>query len=193
MTTENDAKFDDELMAMAAALPKEVRPERDLWPEIESAIDTPVTATTHWSGSWWAKAAAVVLLVVGSSSVTWYAAQNDGSGAQPIGEVPDLDLVTVSGDFGATYSLGGGYLEAHDSLEGDVLQNLDALPEETRAEVIKNLNAIRTAINDINSALDEEPDNVLLQKLLMRTYHDEINLLRRVDGVANSAMRREDI
>ena len=59
--------------------------------------------------------------------------------------------------------------------------------------VISNLNTIRKAIQELNDALAEEPDNVLLQDLLLSTYHEEMALMRRVDGIANSAMRRDDI
>ena len=100
---------------------------------------------------------------------------------------------TVSGDFGATYSLGNEYLDARTQLEGNLETKLDALAPDARDEVIKNLNTIRRAINDINQALAEQPDNVLLQKLLLSTYHEEMNLMIKVDGIANSAMRRDDI
>jgi hypothetical protein len=36
-------------------------------------------------------------------------------------------------------------------------------------------------------------DNVLLQELLLNTYGEELTVMRKVDGLANSVMRREDI
>jgi len=56
-----------------------------------------------------------------------------------------------------------------------------------------SLDAIHTVIVEINEALAREPDNVLLQQLLLRTYHEEIALMQQVGGIRNSAMKRNDI
>jgi len=192
MSTQDETQFDDELMALAAQLPREAAPEQDLWPAIEQAIQQPAAPRrTAWN-TVWLQAAAVVLLVAGSSGITYYATK-DGAYRGP--QVVDVNNIfeQVSGDFGATYSLGNEYLDARTQLEGNLETKLDALTPDARDEVIKNLNTIRRAINDINQALAEQPDNVLLQKLLLSTYHEEMNLMIKVDGIANSAMRRDDI
>jgi hypothetical protein len=65
-------EFDDELMARAAALPKDIAPGRDLWPGIEQAITAP--AAPRRRAVWdtvWAKAASVLLLVGASSTITY--------------------------------------------------------------------------------------------------------------------------
>jgi hypothetical protein len=56
-----------------------------------------------------------------------------------------------------------------------------------------NLETIRAAILEINLALAEEPGNALLQRLLINAYRDELAVMSRVDGIANSVMRRSDI
>jgi hypothetical protein len=99
----------------------------------------------------------------------------------------------VSGDFGRQYTLGNEYLDAHSELQTSLDEKLQLLSPEARDEVIKNLVTIRTAIKDINQALAAEPDNVLLQDLLLSAYHGEISLMKKVNGIANSAMRRNDI
>jgi hypothetical protein len=142
--------------------------------------------------SLWAQAAAIVLLVAGSSGITWYATHDD----TPVpATVVSMDQVfePVSGDFGDGYTLGSEYLDVHQQLQGSLEEKLAALTPEARAEVVSNLNTIRRAIRDINDALAAEPDNVLLQDLLRSTYHDELNLMIRVNGIANAAMRRDDI
>jgi hypothetical protein len=59
--------------------------------------------------------------------------------------------------------------------------------------VEKNIKAIRAAIDEINKALADEPDNVLLQELLLSTYREELSVMMKVDRVANAVMLRSDI
>ena len=70
---------------------------------------------------------------------------------------------------------------------------LSRLTAEEREVVQKNIAVIRTAIDEINRALAQEPDNALLQKMLISTYREELDLMIRVDGITSAAMRRGDI
>ncbi len=187
---ETEEKLELEIEALAGRLPRAVAPQRDLWPGIEDAINTP--ARPLWN-TVWAQAAAVLLLVAGSSGVTWYVAtQDDGYETQVVIDM-DNRFATVSGAFGGHFTLGNDYLEARDALEESLQQKLAVLDTESREDVVRNLNAIRVAIQEINSALASEPDNALLRELLLSTYHEEMALMQRVDGLANTAMRRNDI
>ena len=193
MNETDNKNFDDELMAAAAELATEVMPERDLWPGIEQAISQPAKpARTVWN-SVWAQAAAVLLLVGGSSGVT-YLAMTDGAETSPVAaNGPVLIFEPVAGSFGSMYHLGPDYQDARRSLAAKVDEELGRLTPEERAEVQRNIAVIRTAIEDINKALAEEPDNALLQKLLLSTYREELDLMMRVDGITSAAMRRGDI
>ena len=84
-------------------------------------------------------------------------------------------------------------MDARQDLAGSLDEKLAALPDETRQEVMANLETIRKAIDEINQALAEQPDNVLLQELLRDSYREELDLMIKVDGVASAAMRRGDI
>ena len=70
---------------------------------------------------------------------------------------------------------------------------LQRLSPEAREEVRTNLAMIRGAIGQINAALAEEPDNPLLQELLLQTYREELALMRRVGGLTQHVMSRRDI
>ncbi len=193
MNEYSDKNFDDELMAAAAELATEVRPERDLWPAIEQAISQPVRpAHTVWN-SVWAQAAAVLLLVGGSSGVTYLALTGDAETVSPVTEGPTLVFESASADFGSMYHLGPDYQDARRSLAVKVDEEMSRLTPEERADVQQNIDLIRTAIEDINKALAAEPDNELLQKLLLDTYREELNLMIRVDDITSAAMRRGDI
>ena len=198
-TAENRASDEaprDALMAAAASLPKEIKPGRDLWPGIEQKLHH--ARAGAWKGrgpfnSLFARAAAVLLVIGASSGLTYFAVKDDGSRVSPV--VTDVARVfePVSGSFGSRYNLGPDFQDARDSLASRLEVEMQKLSPESRAEVQQSLDTIHSAIVEINKALADEPDNVLLQDLLLRTYHNELALMQKVGGIRNSAMRRTDI
>ena len=186
----------DPLMVAARKLPPGIAPQRDLWPGIAQAIAAQKAAPSRGRTGWnrpFAQAAAVLLLVGGSSGVTWFAMKQD---MQTIATEPSaeaLQFQSVAGNFGSQYHLGPDFLDARNDLAARLEDELERLSPETQAEVRKNLGTIRAAIVEINAALAKEPDNALLQGLLMNAYRDELAVMSRVDGMANSGMRRTDI
>lgn len=180
--------FDEKLMEAARSLEKDVAPERDLWPEIASAITAP--SRSPWSRIV-AQAAVVVLLVAASSGVTYLLTGRSATNLSPVATTEGLRLQQAS--FGDQYVLGADYQDARDALEARLDDDLNRLPPETRAEVEKNLDAIRAAIEEINRALSYDPDSSLLQELLLSAYQDELELMKKIDGIANAAMVRNDI
>jgi hypothetical protein len=197
MNDQTENKFDDELMAAAARIATEVKPQRDLWPAIEEAINAPVAPATPRRGVWntvWAQAAAVLLLVGGSSGITYLAVSSAENTVSPVASGgPALVFEPVSGSFGSRYHLGPDYQDAKRGLQENLDEQLERLPAETREAVRANIQTIRQAIDDINRALAKEPDNVLLQSLLLSTYREELALMQHVDGIASTAMYRGDI
>ncbi len=193
MNETGNKSFDDELMATAAELTSEVTPDRDLWPGIEQAIlQAAKPARTVWN-SVWAQAAAVLLLVGGSSGVTYLVVTDDANPLPPLAGGPALVFEPVSGSFGSMYNLGPDYQDARRSLAAKVDEELSRLTPQERVEVQQNIDVIRTAIEDINKALAAEPDNALLQKLLLSTYREELHVMMRVDEITGAAMRRGDM
>ena len=191
MNDMNENEFDDGLMDAAARLPRAVKPSRDLWPGIEAAI-TRDEDRWQWGGML-AQAAVVILLVGGSSGLTYLAVHEDRNPTVPISPLTALEFEPVSGSFGSRYNLGPDFQDARNSLEAKLEEELNSLEPETRVEVEKNMAAIRDAITEINKALATEPDNALLQDLLLSAYRKELALMTRVDGMATSVMRRSDI
>ena len=179
-------EFDDKLDRSARQLATEISPERDLWPGVAEAIATPKRA--RWTPML-AQAAAVVLLVGTSSAVT-YIATKDSSG--PVVAVAP-ELVFEQAAFGGNYHLGPGFQDARNSLRDDLDVELARLSDEAREDVQANLDLIHQVIIDINKALEQEPDNVLLQQKLLQAYREELTLLRRVGGLTRDVMRRNDI
>ena len=99
----------------------------------------------------------------------------------------------VTGSFGNRYNLGSAYQVAHTELDVKLSEQLERLSPEVRVDIQKNIGTIRAAIREINIALAKEPDNILLQELLLRTYREEMNMMIKVDGLTSALMRRDDI
>lgn len=198
MSNSDETTVGDELVALASRLPREVSPEHDLWPGIEQTITAPAKpARTSWNSPW-AQAAAVVLLVAGSSGITYVVVKDDSQYRGPAVVSTDRVFETVlfepvSGDFGQKYTLGNKYMAARYHLEDGLEETMKALPPQERDELVDNLNTIRVAIRDINTELVKEPDNILLQNLLLNAYHEEMSLMTKIDRIGTSAMRRNDI
>jgi len=200
MNDRREPMNEDEVMGLARGLATEVMPARDLWPGIEAAIRDG-TATGRPQGpaaperrmNWFARAAALLLLVGASSGLTWLAMQEDAATVAGGNGVSGLAFEPVSGSFGSRYMLGPDFQDARAALVTRLEAELERLPEETRLEVEQNLAVIRAAIADLNRALAEEPDNALLQELLISTYGEELAIMRKVDGISTSVMRRTDI
>lgn len=182
---------DDKLMTDAAKLTTEIAPERDLWPEIEAAIQSPARRTGM---PWYAQAAAAVLLVGASSFVT-YELMNEPLPTTP---APGT-VVTTSGfdaefvSFGEELRLAPSFEHARNDLAAQLDIALDELSPEARADVERNLAVIRGAVAEIKQALEDEPDNELLRQLLADTYREELNLMRQVGGLTQRVMSRNDI
>ena len=194
MNGNDDKTFDDELMARAAQLSAPVPPERDLWPEIEQVISAPLQPGRSVWNRVWAQAAAVILLVGGSSGLTYMTMSGSEDATLPIAaEAPAFVFEQASANFGSRYTLGPDFQDVRRGLAAGLDDRLGNLSPEAREEVMQNLETIRKAIDDISNALTEEPDNVLLQELLIETYRDELSMMIKVDGITRAAMRRGDI
>ena len=177
---------DDKLAAAARRLTTEINPDRDLWPGIAEAIRTPRRA--RWTPMF-AQAAAIVLLIGASSAVTYVAVKGQQG---PVTQVtPDLLFEQTSST--SRYTPGPGFQDARDELVAQLQIELARLSPQTRAEIATNLDVLHEAIFDINRALEQDPDNAWLQTKLVRTYREELSVLRRVGGLTRSVMMRNDI
>lgn len=183
MKTDND----DKLMAEAAKLATEISPERDLWPNIMASITAP--QKRHWT-PYFAQAAAVVLLIGASSAVTYFVTKSEPS-VTPVAPMGVVMLESAS--WGGSYEMSSSFKLARSNLRSDLDKELKRLSPESRAGVEENLQAIRKAIAEINASLEKEPDNQLLQDLLLKTYRQELNVMQKVGGLTQNIMSRNDI
>ena len=180
----------DKLSRDAAKLAKSITPERDLWPDIEAAIDTLDARGSRRFTPYLAQAAAIVLLVGASSGIT-YLAMKPGTDVSPVATNGGLTVEPAS--WGGGYEMSNAYTLAREDLKAQLEVELERLSPEARAEVEHNLELIRHAIAEINTALEQEPDNVFLQDLLLDSYREELAVMRKVNGLTQSVMARNDI
>lgn len=178
--------FDDRLDRLAGELATEIAPERDLWPGIEEAIAQPRRSRRT---PMLMQAAAVVLLMGASSAITYVVVKGDDA---PTVSIPP-ELVFEQAAFGGNYHLGPGFQDARNSLRAEFDAELDRLSPDIRQDVQANIEVIHTAIVEINAALEKDPDNVLLQRKLLRAYREELNVLRHVGSVTRRVSARNDI
>ena len=178
---------DDKIMADAAKLATAIAPERDLWPDIKAAIATPQKRSR---APYFAQAAAVVLLVGASSTVTYFVTKSEPI-VSPVATYGTLTLESAS--WGGEYEMSSSYKLARSDLRSELDAELARLSPESRADVEENLQVIRKAIAEINTSLEKEPDNVLLQDLLLKSYRQELAVMQKVGGLTQNVMSRNDI
>ncbi len=89
--------------------------------------------------------------------------------------------------------LGPDYQDARNTLRAQFDEKIESLSPEAKAEVVRDIDAIRSVIEEINRALSNDPDSALLQELLLSTYKEELSLMMKVDNVTSAAMFRNDI
>jgi len=189
--TRLSAADDEALMAKARALAADVQPERDLWPGVAAAIAEPADGFERWRRPL-LQAAAVFVLVGASAALVWL----NGDEAPELSPVvatnaPPLDAASANFSGWAEFDVSAQ--DARRDVEQRLEQRLEHLSPATRREVTTNLQTIRSAIADINAALADEPDNALLQELLLSSYDQELALMRQVNDIGLPMMMREDI
>ena len=142
-------------------------------------------------------AAAVALVAVSSMVTLWVAGPREPAvvavPSAPSGMTRQARTIPGGATFGPDVSLGPKYERARQQLSRDLDEQLSALPPESRDVVEKNLAQIRQALSEINSALAEDPGNLLLQQLLMAAYQDEMSMLMEMNRMAQSLTTRKEI
>lgn len=191
------------LKARTAELPDAIEPSRDLWPGIAekmapaplSSVEgearrsrTKMGARAFGFGSlvprleafqWATLAAAAMVLVVSSSAITAWVLQ-----------VPELAVATGGEKGGAAVSnvaLDSLHpVEAEYALEiADLLtvlmNNRDTLDPDTVTTIQTNLRVIDRAIRRAREALEEDPENAGVARMLTHGYRNKLQVLQRAN------------
>lgn len=157
----------------AAALPKTVVPERDLWAGIEARLEGRSTRRSDFAARYRYPLLAASFAAVFFAGVFFAQYQQD---VNP----PDLATSLTSNDDSSELALvEAEYGEARALLVQALDNSRDRLSPETLAVVDENLAVIANAIAEIRQALEQEPGNRQLMHSLVAAYDREVDLLQQ--------------
>ena len=170
------------LVAEAAALPDEIQPAADLWPDIAARLRgpegmrlVPRTGLGRWFGPMAVAAAAAVVIAL-STSLWTRGHLPVASPSAPQGTVQPVAL-------GASSTLLDSereYARATADLMAAIDAQKETLAPETRAVLDANLKTIDEALAQVRAALAKDPGNSQLAHLLTSTHQKKVDALKRV-------------
>lgn len=156
-------KFDQDLQQKLDALPREKAPNRDLWRGIELGMEHAESQNTTkpaTRGGLYAVAACIALV----ACLSWFGFSR--SPVLPSGQLTGTELVQALS-------------QQHEQQKQSLLvQYTDspALTENWQAQ----LSELDQAASAIKAALEEDPDNTALLRMLQNVYQQQITLIERV-------------
>lgn len=163
--------FEQELQKQLASLPREMQPEKDLWAGIDIALTThdqqqpmskkPVNNVVVMFQKQHLALAASVLVI---AALSWKALTPTPYGIEPTRLVNALT-------------------EQHVAQKNALLASYSEAPAAT-LNWQEQLEELEQAGNAIKAALEEDPDNVALMKMLQHTYQQQIELIEKVHAPA---------
>jgi len=169
-------------LAQAAALPRERTPGRDLWPGIAARLAEARRQNAAPFGrarafvsrpSVLATAAAVILAV---ASVVLQRPTGTGPAPTP----GSVETIAVRGGSAPVLAAETDYVRATGQLMSALNARREGLSPETARAVDENLKTIDDALRQIREALEKDPGNRQLTKLLASTHQKKLDFLLRL-------------
>jgi predicted anti-sigma-YlaC factor YlaD len=174
------------LVAEAAALPREIEPGRDLWPELAERLRGAEgmrlvgrPAARVLSPVALAAAASVVLALSAGLWVRSRHAPDATPGAPGQGTLQPVAAVSVAPG-AELLEAEREYARATADLMAAIDSRKDSLTPETREVLDANLKTIDEALAQVRAALRRDPGNGALTHLLTSTHQKKLDALQRV-------------
>jgi hypothetical protein len=169
-----------ELADATRALPESIEPDRDLWPGIAKRIDRgrvvrgPFEHRPERNRHRWLMVAAAAAVLIASVTLA-YLVGVEHSRPQVAEDRPDRSTYTLAayGDLATDLEL------ARDQLRSSLDQRRGELSHETWSVVMENMSVIDEAIERIETALADNPNDGRLNRQLAVAYRRQIDLLQR--------------
>ncbi len=184
-TTDINEPGSDPLLEQARALPSSVEPPGDLWAAIRARAAQGQSRARRPQARY---AVAALFLICVTSGVSFLL----GRAGAP---APSAAVATqsVAAHFGPHYILGSEFVRARSDLSVALELELAHMAPETRSVVVANLATLEEALGQINLALTGNPNNVMLQRMLLSAYTEELFFLREVNGLARNVREGTEI
>jgi len=174
------------LLAEVSALPEEMAPPRDLWPEVAARLGGPEgargvlvrPAVSRWARPAGLAAAAAVVIALSAALVLRHREPAPATAAS----APQGTLQPAAAGAAPTDLLDAEreYASATADLMAALDRQKDSLSPETRAALESNLKTIDEALAQVRIALRRDPGNAQLAHLLTSTHQKKIGALQRV-------------
>jgi len=164
------------VLEAATALPREIQPPRNLWPEISARLVARPPRTLAWK-RWVPLAVAATALVAVTALLTVRLARHDTvveAGPAPSEVHP------------ARFDADREYARATADLERLFAERRDQLAPATVAVLERNLALIDAAIAESRAALAADPANADLRALLWGAHRQKLELLERATRLTRS-------
>lgn len=174
MTHQDDRSLrEQDLLDQASRLPRDIAPERDLWPGIEAAMaGEPDTRASGWSTRWPAAATLAASLLL--ALLIGYGTGRGLPDTPGVAEISPREIQTVN------LVETTGLLAARRAMAAEIETGLERLPPDAQSVVIENLATIGAALDEIDAVLAEAPSSGLDRQVLMAMYVDQLALLGSV-------------
>jgi tetratricopeptide (TPR) repeat protein len=173
------------LLADLADLPTEAAPSRDLWAGIQARMEKSEGARRISFSVGQLMAASVALAILSGGSV-WMALYGgsgvDSPAAVAVSDVAGADGTRSGNVLPAMQAATTEYEQAIASLESVLERGRGLLDAETLATIQTSLDAIDQAIEEARQALENDPNNDLLNRLLIKNQQSKLRVLRQVSA-----------
>jgi anti-sigma factor RsiW len=171
------------LLAEASALPRELEPARDLWPEVKARIEgraaAPTVSAERPIPFLRLAAAAAALVVVTSAATLWLMRDRTAPPAvNGFHSAPAMVSLKASEP---------DYLKARKALLASLQARRSRLSPETVKVIDENLAVMDQALRNMKKALDKDPGNRGLAVMIEDTYRQEIALLMQAASLPSNA------
>ena len=182
---------EDPLLAKAAELPKDVEPQRDLWPSIAARIAQAPGQSRQRAFGWPAALAAGFVVASVSALLTWGLMRDSGPAARdPLAGTQAAETAIMPVSYGPNSGITAKELVVRDELLAQFREKFGQLKPETRDAIVKNLAVMQAAADEIDAALAKDPASGMLKGFLVGTYKQELQLYSTVVTAGDGLVRR---
>lgn len=195
---QDDPLAPDDVLAQAIGQLPEMRPTRNLWPEVEARIErvAPLLAVRGVEGrryvsiTWSQLALAASLLMAVTVSLTWLVARqpavSPAAGGDQMVHAVSEPMGSASGNLQKANFADAQFDAAVADLENILQDERDRLDPRTVMVIERNLRTIDQAIREARDALDRDPANTYLNSHLADARRRKLDLLRHATTLAST-------